>query len=329
MSALDRISGLFGRGSRSARTLATGLSAALVVAAFGFADAHAAGPDAVPYHFFTFDNKADGNFNQLLGVNQSVEIVGYDGDGTVQPNKGYLLVPGGHYSDENFPGSVQTQVIGINNNPFPLTVGFWVDGTGNNFGFVNNHFGGFASVHNPHTGVSGGVKVNQLLGVNDAGIAAGFYVDSAGNSHGYTFNSNNNTFSEIKLPFANVKSFQATGINNANIICGAYTDAVTTHGFFGKKGSFTTVSVPHTQATTFFGENNKGVLVGFVTKGGVSEGLIYDSIHRASRILNDPHQSAKTAFGVNGTTINGINDLNQIVGFYSDGKKVHGFYAFP
>ena len=30
--------------------------------------------------------------------------------------------------------------------------------------------------------------------------------------------------------------------------------------------------------------------------------------------VNDPHASATAAFGVDGTTINGINDLGQLVG---------------
>jgi hypothetical protein len=106
---------------------------------------------AASYTFFTLDNATaaedadfhDANFNQLLGINNADIIVGYDGDGTVKPNKGYVLVPTSHYANENFPGSVQTQVTGLNNDNlaaapgFTWTVGFWIDKNGNNFGFVN------------------------------------------------------------------------------------------------------------------------------------------------------------------------------------------------
>jgi hypothetical protein len=133
--------------------------------------------------FLTIDNPADPNFNQLLGVNDALEIVGYDGDGTVLPNKGYLVVPVDHFADENFPNSVQTQVVGIDNERILVTVGFWIDGKGNNLGFVNVN-GQFTSVVDPHTGTFNGVQTNQLLEINDNGAAVGFYNDTKGNSHG-------------------------------------------------------------------------------------------------------------------------------------------------
>jgi hypothetical protein len=35
----------------------------------------------------------------------------------------------------------------------------------------------------------------------------------------------------------------------------------------------------------------------------------------------------KVVSSVTGTTTNGINDAGDLVGFYSDGTKVHGFLA--
>jgi hypothetical protein len=56
------------------------------------------------------------------------------------PNKGYTLsgdYDQDDYKNENFPGSVQTHVTGINDHN--VTVGFWVDS--NNANLVNNNFG--------------------------------------------------------------------------------------------------------------------------------------------------------------------------------------------
>jgi hypothetical protein len=39
------------------------------------------------------------------------------------------------------------------------------------------------------------------------------------------------------------------------------------------------------------------------------------------------YNSATAAFAVTGTTVNGINDLGNLVGFYSDGANVNGFLA--
>ena len=95
---------------------------------------------AATYTFQTLNNQNDTTFNQLLGINDSGTIAGYFGVGSItNPNKGYTLAPPynqGSYTNENFPNSVQTQVVGINSKNSPTTVGFWVDGNQSNFGFV-------------------------------------------------------------------------------------------------------------------------------------------------------------------------------------------------
>jgi len=93
------------------------------------------------YTFTTANNPGDLAFNQLLGVNNAGTIVGYYGDGEKVPNFGYALATPKTYTNENYPNSAQTQVIGINNTDTgapPATVGFYVDANGNNFGFVYN-----------------------------------------------------------------------------------------------------------------------------------------------------------------------------------------------
>ncbi|MBV9391622.1 MAG: hypothetical protein JOY96_07000, partial [Verrucomicrobia bacterium] len=90
-----------------------------------------------PYSFQTINNNGDPAFNQLLGINNDSTIAGYFGDGTVQPNKGYTVVPPydqASFTNENFPGSAQTQVVGINNGSTPITVGFWIDPNADNYG---------------------------------------------------------------------------------------------------------------------------------------------------------------------------------------------------
>ena len=101
--------------------------------------------------FKTLNDAADPTFNQLLGINNNGKIAGYFGSGALgHPNRGYTLNPPygqGSYLNENFPGSQQTQVTGINNKD--LTVGFWADAAGNNFGFVE-HDGKFTNVVDPN-----------------------------------------------------------------------------------------------------------------------------------------------------------------------------------
>jgi len=289
---------------------------------------------AADYTFQTLNNPADPTFNQLLGINNAGTIAGYFGVGSAtHPNKGYTLAPpytAGSYTDENFPASFQTQVVGINSNSSPTTVGFWVDGAANNFGFVKQG-ATFTSVSNPNT-PAGGTLFNQLLGVNNNNIAVGFYADANGALQGYLYNIATQAFTAITLPASfNAGMTTATGINDAGVVSGFYLDAAgNTHGFLDDGGNFVSLDDPNGTNTAFLGLNNKGQVVGtFVAANGVTNGLVYNIASKSWLTLNDPNSSALPAFDVTGTTINGINDAGQLVGFYSDGANVDGFLATP
>ena len=126
----------------AAATVASGILAAGAVALAGAASAATLSPSSsASYHFQTIDNPRDLTFNQLLGINDEGQIVGYFGSGAAgHPNKGYVIPPFSHsFVDENFPASVQTQVTGENNRG--ITVGFWSNtnlgaGQDENFGWV-------------------------------------------------------------------------------------------------------------------------------------------------------------------------------------------------
>lgn len=285
------------------------------------------------YSFQTLDNPADPTFNQLLGINNSGTIAGYFGVGsTTNPNKGYTLAPPygqGSYTNENFPQSAQTQVVGINNNSSPTTVGFWVDNAGNNLGFVEQG-NTFTSVVDPNT--PAGAVFNQLLGVNDHNVAVGFYVNASGNSQAYSYNIAGGTFTAITLPSTfNPVMTTATGINNAGEISGFYVDAVgNVHGFLDNGGTFSGFDDPSGAGmnTSFLGINNNGEVVGsYVDQSGITNGFTFNSLTNTWTTVDDPNGSSVAAFGVTGTTINGVNDQGQLVGFYSDGSNVDGFLA--
>src|SRR5215469_2638573 len=200
------------------------LAAAIVAAAGTFAlspavaqagaTSHHAAAAATTYMFSTLNDQNDPTFNQLLGINSHNVISGYFGSGAdaQHPNKGYLIKAS--YTGENFPGSAQTQVTGLND--LGDTAGFWVTANGTSHGFVQWN-GVFASYNDPKTPHTAG-PVNQLLGVNNNGVAVGFYNDAAGNSHAYQVNQATRVFTAIKIPGA--VSTVATGINNAGDIVG-------------------------------------------------------------------------------------------------------------
>jgi CHRD domain len=312
-------------------TLAGGASALglAATAAHAATTAHPATASSTTYTFTTLDNQADPTFNQLLGINSHGVISGYFGSGTPpkkHPNKGYLLDPPygqANYVNENFPGSKQTQVVGIDNKG--NTAGFWVNGKGTNRGFVEWN-GVFESFTDPHTPMMKG-SVNQLLGVNDSGVAVGFYNDAKGNAHAYEVNQATGVFTAIKIP--GDVSTQATGINNHGDIVGFGTDAQgSTTSWLLHDGHLTTYQHPGGSDTQAFGVNDHDEIVGTYNDGqGVMHGFTLKSpLGPAShwQTIDDPN-------GVGTTTVNGVNNNGKLVGFYTtnNGTITHGMLATP
>ena len=304
-------------------TLAMLMLMMLVMAATSV-DAHASTLQTsnASYKFKTLNDNADPTFNQLLGINNNGVIAGYFGSGTTaaHPNKGYTLNPPykqHNYKNENFPGSVQTQVTAINNKGY--TAGFWVDANGNNFGFVEWH-GVFTSYRDPNTGTG---TVNQLLGLNDNGIAVGFYTDGQGINHGYKLTLSNGHFTELVPPGG--KNVTATGINDNGDIVGFFTASNgSVVSFLHISKTYSEFDFPHSTNTSALGVNQYDQIVGvYVDNAKQMHGFLLSSpLHHAKwQSIDDPN-------GVGTTTVNGLNDKGQLVGFYVDGAgNTDGFLA--
>jgi hypothetical protein len=320
-------------------TLATGtLAATAALSLAAQADASAVPHTAVTsYHFTTLNNHRDVTFNQLLGINNSGVIAGYFGSGAKgHPNKGYLLrspYGQGNYSSENFPGSRQTQVTGLNDTG--VTVGFW--STQNTKSMANNNFGFYAKgghfheVNFPAQG-SANPPVDQLLGVSDLNLAVGFYVNKQGDSRGYTYNIKSGKFARVLLAgipnLSKSVSLTPTAINNLGDIAGFYSinggDAI---GFVKTPGGHVTkLRIHGASATQPFGINDRGEVVGaYMTGSGnnaMTHGFTWTKAHGFTTV-DDPH-------GIGTTLLNGVNDLGDLVGFYTDAAgNTDGMLATP
>lgn len=299
--------------------LATVMAALGILLVTASALASVGSPQA--YTFTTLNDNADPTFNQLLGINNHGVIAGYFGSGaTGHPNKGYTLKPPygqGNYHNENFPGSVQTQVTAIDN--IGNTAGFWVDGKGNNFGFIEWN-GVFTSYKNPNTGTG---TVNQLLGINDKGIAVGFYTDGKGINHAYELNQATGKFTAIVPPGGN--NALATGINDNGDVVGFLTASNGSIVSFLLKGStFSEFDFPHSTNTMALGVNKTDQIVGgYVDSAGNMHGFLL-----SSPLMNAHWQKIDDPNGVGTTTVNGLNDSAQLVGFYVDSAgNTDGFLA--
>ncbi len=288
---------------------------------------------ADPFGFTTINNPADNAlqtpvFNQLLGINNTGVIAGYFGDGATVNNNGFTY--NGTFTAENVTGADQTQVVAINNTMTGgtyQTAGFWVNnGTGTNRGFTN--IGGtVANVDGP------GSTFTQVLGLNDHNQAVGFFT-AAGVTSGFTYNTSTTTVTPLAVPAAwGATSVTATGINNSGVIVGFFSNcAGCVSGFIDNAGTFSTPTDPLGTNPMFFGINNLGEIVGTDTAaGGYSEGFVYNMSTNTWTTVFDPNAETTTdGFGISGTTLNGINDLGQLVGFYADANgNVDGLLATP
>jgi hypothetical protein len=291
------------------------LSIGLAVAFWGALSASAS---ATGYSFRTVIFPTD-TFTQLLGINDFDVIAGYHG-ATI--NQGFVFTLPNTFTPENFPSSVQTQVTGINDNFKTVfkTVGFYIDGAGTNHGFVRRVNGTYVTVDFP------GTSFNQLLGLNLRSQAVGYFADGTGFTvdHAYIYDQNGGVFLQIVNPLAT--SSQATGINDQQTVCGFYVDASSvTHGFLLNFGTLTTLDFPAagTTSTQALGLNDKGMVVGVYMVRSVMHGFVYNSTNGHYHSVDDPK-------GMGTTTINGINNFGQIVGFYVDSKgDTDGFIGTP
>ncbi len=281
------------------------------------------GSTTIKLSFRTLNNNTDPTFNQLLGINNHGEIAGYFGSGAQgHPNQGYTLTPHygqGKYTNENFPNSVQTQVTGINDHG--LTVGFWADSNNanmvnNNFGFVDDN-GVFTNVVDPNgQGVDGGMTVEQLLGVNDRGVAVGFWTDSLGNANGFIYNVKDKSFTEDDI--SGYTSTTAAAINNKGDIAGFVSNGNGDTSFIQHSdGQIQFLAGPAgSTSTQALGINDFDEVVGVYTDNqGDMHGFLFNEMKNMYITLDDPN--AATGSG-SMTVANGVNDKGQIVGFYLD-----------
>ena len=291
-----------------------------------------AGNHPAVYSFSTLDNAGDPTFNQLLGINDNGHIAGYFGSGAAgHPNKGYLLRPPygsqSRYQNVNFPGSVQTQLTGLNNEG--VQVGFWSDmnnanQVNDNHGFVDIR-GHFQTADFPLQSPAA-PPVDQLLGINDSDVAVGFYTDANGINHGYEYDANASRFAAVTDPNAPDASLTAAAINDLGHVAGFYTNPATgnTDGFLlNRHGQFTELAVPGAASTSALGVNIRDEVVGvYSDAAGKMHGFTWTARHGFSTV-DDPN-------GAGTTTINGVNDFGQLVGFYVDANgNTDGFRATP
>jgi hypothetical protein len=165
-----------------------------------------------------------------------------------------------------------------------------------------------------------GDTFTQLLGINNSSVIAGYH----------NFNQNSgftlvlpNTFTTENYP--NSMMTQVIGINNKSETAGFYVDqAGVTHGFTHLRNAFMRIDYPHSKFNQLLGQNDIGQAAGYYSMsiGNTTPDFpyIYDENGGVFEVLTIPGASG-------GAQATGINNSQQVCGFYIDEKGVnHGFY---
>ena len=256
------------------------------------------------------------NFINLLGINSSGTIAGFDNGVT---NQGFTLTLPSSFTTVNFPGAASSMVTGIN--AAGDLSGIYVDIAGANHGFTD--IGGtFTTVDSPASTV-----FNQALGINNSDETVGYYAPTIDGFPGdIAYSQTGGAFTDINALLPSNVNSQAVGINSAATpwIVGFYqpTSApADSLGFVDEGGTITTIDPFGSTFTQALGVNDLGEIVGFYTDamgnqhGYIDNGGVFTSF--------DPPGSAST-------TINGLNDKGDFVGFYTTASDtVVGFVGTP
>ena len=164
-----------------------------------------------------------------------------------------------------------------------------------------------------------------VAGINDEGLVAGIWVNAGGSDLGFTRSADGRISTPIVDPNDDTGVTVLRAIDDEGVIAGFY-GANVSNGFLLTDGKFRTVDFPGAVSTALRGINNLGDVSGtysIVDLDADEFGFIIPRRGPAiSFKLPDPNGT--------GIVVGGINDLRQLVGYYTDATStLVGFLRQP
>jgi hypothetical protein len=179
----------------------------------------------------------------------------------------------------------------------------------------------------------GSAATAMANGINSSRLVVGSAGDNAFLLNAGAFSLQDSSGGLLALPPAwpgRTKSQIAFGINDNDVIVGQFVDAVSglTPGFIEKNGRFFLFR-PNGSATVTNPQsiNNQGLVAGFYSADGTHQhGFLYDTGRNQIIFPRDPSTERTAADGLVLTQFLGINDQNQVVGYYqTNNGSQYGF----
>lgn len=242
-------------------------------------------------------------------INNIGQVVGsYVDSGGV--THGFLL-SAGVFTTVDFPGAIGTVAAGINNNG--QIVGYYLDSNKLAHGFLQNN-GIFTPINDP--AFSEGTYVIEI---SDPGLIVGFGIDDKGAYHGFTLS--NNVFTTLDFPGSNYTTITDVNYDGSEIV-GVYSlpsfAENAAAGFTYINGVFNSVSFPESASSALNGVNNGGQVVGSYLLGDQTNANVF--------LLSGNTFTTEDFPGAAATGAADLNDLDEIVGEYTDDEGAHHGY---
>jgi hypothetical protein len=226
-----------------------------------------------------FVRSSDGTFSApLVDPNDTVGFTegrGINNPGTVDGDyvgaDGFVhsfLLSGGTFTEYDVPGTVQTNLLSINNDG-TLTGAFDPDGSGIFQAFIDRN-GTITSYTVPGAAGTLAYEMN-----NNKKLTVGYYIDASGILHGQYRDANG----ALHFPIDPTGSVATVlfGVNNKNLVVGRYADSAgATHGLvFVPPSTFITFDYPGSAFTSLNGITEQGNICGrYVDASGIAHGFI-------------------------------------------------------
>jgi hypothetical protein len=164
-----------------------------------------------------------------------------------------------------------------------------------------------------------------VAGINDEGLVAGSWTASDGSAIGFIRAPDGRISTPIVHPDDNTRTTVLRAVNDDGVVAGFY-GANVSNGFLLTEGKFRTVDFPGAVATALRGINNLGDVSGTYSIVDFNADEFGFIIPRRG-----PPISFKLADPTGtGIVVGGINDLRQLVGYYTDATStLVGFLRQP
>jgi len=280
----------------------------------------AASADSINFNFVTFTGAGDNAGGTTASrISNSGAIVGFSSNANATVFTNFVRNPNGTFIPLNISGDPLANANGINSS------GIIVGGSaGQAFVYNNGTLSFLPAVQM--------TAVNETAcGIDDEGTIVGQFTDGATDTTP-GFVDRNGSFTVLN-PVVNAAQTFAQGVNGQGSVIGFYnTDGAHDHGFLFNTATngYTLLADPNVAnlfLTRFLGINDNGLAVGYYQdNAGNQHGFLYNVNTGTYTFLDDPNANMNN--GIDITQITGINDTNEITGFYVDANGLQrGFFA--